>query len=37
MMTTTLSCETGSQCLDCMHNIKKLESDADLAIQVQVR
>jgi len=28
---------TGSPCLDFMHSIKKLEADADLAIQVQVR
>jgi len=27
---------TGSVCLDYMHNIKKLESDPDLAIQIQV-
>jgi len=27
---------TGSVCLDYIHSIKKLESDPDLAIQVQV-
>jgi len=32
----TVCCVTGSVCLDYIHSIKKLESDPDLAIQVQV-
>ena len=34
---TVMLWQTGSQCLDYMHSIKKLESDPDLAVQVQVR